>query len=295
MMNLPAGTTFVQLSDTHIAPAGVQPYGTDTAGSLHAVAGRIREMDLQPAFFVFSGDLSDHGEPESYEQFKRILEAAFAQFEVPVLLGIGNHDTRVPFRQVMLGQLDAADEHEPYFYSRRIGELRVLMLDSKVPGRVHGTLGAEQLQWLAAELAEPAPAGDVIVVHHPCVPRGVPRPDDYLLLNAPDLADVLQRNPRHHVLAILCGHSHVSTVSVYGGVLHIAAPATAYLLDPSIRDGGRGLEGAGFNVCTVRNRQLVVNPVILPGSQRELYRHYATFTGMPANGSEPVIAEAVSE
>jgi len=74
----------------------------------------------------------------------------------------------------------------------------------------------------------------------------------------------------------------VSTSSVFAGHLHVAAAATAYLLDPSIRDGGRAVEGVGFNICTVRDGRLVVNPVVLPSAQRELYRHYQTFSSMAA-------------
>ena len=279
---------FIHISDTHVGPKGTVAYETDTPGNLRAVARRIAEMALAPAFFVLSGDLSNHGEPASYAHLAEILAEDFAPFGVPILLGLGNHDTRIAFRQVMLGQSTATDEEEPYYYSRRIGDLRVLMLDSKIPGRVHGRLGERQLAWLDQELADPAPGGDLLVMHHPCVPRGVPRPDDYLLLDADALAQVLARHTSHRVLAILCGHSHVSTASVFGGVLHVAAPATAYLLDPSIRTGGRGVEGAGFNICTVRGNRLVINPVVLPGVQRELYRHSTTFSAVSA----PVLSGA---
>jgi 3',5'-cyclic AMP phosphodiesterase CpdA len=282
--------TFVHLSDTHIGPRETRPYGTDTAANLRAVADRVREMALEPAFFVFSGDLSDHGQPESYTHFGEIVAESFAPFGAPVLLGLGNHDTRIPFRQVILGQTAADDETAPYFYSQPIGDLRVLMLDSKIPDEVHGLLGEQQLAWLAAELATPAPGGDLVVLHHPCVPRGVPRADDYLLLDAADLADVLTRTASAHVLALLCGHSHVSTTAVFAGHLHVAAAATAYLLDPSIRDGGRAVEGAGFNICTVRDARVIVNPVTLPGGQRELYRHFRTFTGLPAPTATPSAA-----
>lgn len=283
-------TTFIHLSDTHIGPRGTQPYGTDTAANLRGVAERVREMALAPAFFIFSGDLSDHGQPESYAHLAGIVEESFAPFGVPVLLGLGNHDSRIPFRQVILGQTDADDETAPYYYGQRIGDLRVLMLDSKIPDRVHGLLGEQQLGWLAAELASPAPGGDIVVLHHPCVPRGVPRADDYLLLDAADLAEVLTRSAGAHVLALLCGHSHVSTTAVFAGHLHVAAAATAYLLDPSIRDGGRAVEGASFNICTVRDGRLIVNPVTLPGGQRELYRHGRTFTAMSAAEPTPSAA-----
>ena len=33
----------------------------------------------------------------------------------------------------MLDQTDASDEEEPYYYSQPIGDLRVLMLDSRIP------------------------------------------------------------------------------------------------------------------------------------------------------------------
>jgi 3',5'-cyclic AMP phosphodiesterase CpdA len=269
-------TTFVHLSDTHIGPRDAQPYGTDTAANLRSTAKRIEEMALEPAFFVFSGDLSDKGLPESYEHFAQIIDEAFRPFGVPILLGIGNHDNRVAFRHVVLKQADANDEEEPYYFSQQIGDMRVLMLDSRIPSRVHGLLGERQRAWLREQLSSPAPGGDLVVVHHPCVPRGVPRPDDYLLEDAPALAEILDGPAGESVLAILCGHSHVSTTAVFAGHLHVAAAATAYLLDPTIRDGGRAVEGIGFNLCTVRDGRLVVNPVVMPGSQRELYRHYTT-------------------
>jgi Icc protein len=271
--------TFVHLSDTHIVPAGEIAYDTDTARNLRSVAQRIREMALDPACFVFSGDLTNHGEPESYEHLIAIVEQEFRPFGVPVLLGLGNHDSRLPFRRVVLGEADATDEREQHYYSTVARGLKVIMLDSLVPGQVHGYLGEEQLAWLDQELDDVGPGGQVVVLHHPSLPRGVPRPNDYLLSDREAFGEVLAR---HEVMAVLCGHSHVPTFGLFAGTLHVAAPATAYQLDPSIREGGRGLEGAGFNICTVRNGRLMVNPVMLPSSQRELYRHQKTFTSMAA-------------
>jgi 3',5'-cyclic AMP phosphodiesterase CpdA len=266
-----AHTTFVHLSDTHIAPPGEFVHGADTAQNLRAVIARVREMDVDPAFFLISGDLANQGEPESYRHLRALLEEELDSFGVPVLLGLGNHDARLPFRRELLGESDAADDEEPYCYIGMIGGLRVLMLDSKVNGRIDGLLGARQLAWLEEELAAgPAPDGDLIVFHHPCLPRGVPRPDDYLLLDADALEPILQR---HRVLGVLTGHSHVSSAGVFGGTVHVTAPATAFLLDPSIPDGGRALEGCGFNLVTVRDGRLIVNAVIMPGEQREIFRY----------------------
>jgi len=280
---MPDHTTFIHLSDTHIAPKGELVHDIDTAQHLRDVLARVREMDVSPACFILSGDLSNHGDIESYIHLRELVEEIDA-FDVPILLGLGNHDNRVNFRRIMLGEADADDESEPCFYSHTIGDLRVLMLDSKVPDRVDGLLGERQLAWLDQQLQDPAPGGDIVVLHHPCLPRGVPRPNDFLLQDAPALATVLER---HEVLAILAGHSHVSSISTYGGTLHATTPATAFLLDPSIRDGGRGLDGAGFNLCVVRDDRLIVNPIILPGTQAEVYRYSQSAV---AAMNEPVTA-----
>jgi 3',5'-cyclic AMP phosphodiesterase CpdA len=268
-------TIFIHISDPHIVPKGTDLYGTDSASNLRAVADRIRAMDLAPEFFVFSGDLTDRGDPASYAHLSEILERSFAPFGVPVLLGLGNHDSRAAFRRVILGA-DSGDDPTPYFYARCFDECRVLMLDSVVPGRADGLLGKHQLDWLAQQLATPASGGDLLVLHHPCVPRGVPRQSEYLLRDAPALAEVLT-SLRHRVIGILCGHSHVSTATLFAGVLHVTTSATAYLLDPTRRDAGHALEGAGFSVCTVRDGRLFVNPAVLPGTQR----HLAQITGRP--------------
>jgi Icc protein len=285
--------TFVHISDTHIAPVGQQAYDTDTAQNLRNVARRVREMALDPSCFVFTGDLSNHGEPESYELLARIVDEEFRPFGVPVLLGLGNHDSRLPFRHIILGQADAADESIQHYYSTTVEGMKFIMLDSMVPGRVHGFLGDEQLRWLDQELSEGASGGHIVGLHHPSLPRGVPRPDDYLLEDREAFGTVLAR---HDVLAVLCGHAHVPTFGLFGGTLHVAAPATAYQLDPSIRDGGRGMDGVGFNLCTVRDGRLMVNPVALPTMQRELYRHYKTFTAMPSAdpAAEPATSGAMS-
>jgi 3',5'-cyclic-AMP phosphodiesterase len=275
--------TFVHISDTHIAPVGEIAYDTDTAQNLRNVAQRIREMALDPACFIFSGDLSNHGEPESYQHLAQIVEEEFRPFGVPVLLGLGNHDSRLPFRQIVLGETDAADEGVQHYYSTVVRGMKVVMLDSLKPGQVHGYLGDEQLAWLDQELGEGAPGGRVVVLHHPSLPRGVPRPDDYLLSDRVAFGEIIGR---HDVMAVLCGHSHVPTVGVFQGALHVAAPATAYQLDPSMREGGRGLDGAGFNLCTVRDGRLMVNPVMLPSGQRELYRHTKTFKSMDAAATD---------
>jgi hypothetical protein len=43
-------------------------------------------------------------------------------------------------------------------------------LDTSVPGYHHGEISGRQLDWLADELATPAPDGTILALHHPPIP-----------------------------------------------------------------------------------------------------------------------------
>ncbi len=270
--------SFVFVTDIHIGPGGRLILGAgrpgeiriETASNLRRVLERVRAMRLDPLCFVFGGDLTNNGETEGYEHIRDLM-GELNDTGVPVLLALGNHDGRIPFRRVMLGEQGAADEHERYYYTRSFDDLRIIVLDSMIPGETHGELGDEQISWLDAELGRGTEdTKDVIVIHHPSIPRGVPRPDDYLLKDREKFETVVGR---HRPMAVLCGHSHVPTAAAFGGTVHYAGPASAFMLDPSIRKGARAMTGAGFTICTVRESRLVINPVLLEGDQEELFRH----------------------
>lgn len=184
-----AALSFIHLTDTHFLPGpDDRLHGIDPAANLRRAIARIRAMAVTPACIVISGDLSNDGESASYHHLRAALAELDATFGVPLLLALGNHDRRVPFRRIILGEANAADESERHYYSRRIGDIGFIVLDSLDTGAIGGLLGAEQLAWLDNELREPAPGGTVVIVHHPILPRGLPRADDYLLADAAEPA-----------------------------------------------------------------------------------------------------------
>lgn len=260
-------TTIVQLTDLHLGAPGALPYGTDTAANLRRVVAAVRAMELAPAAILLTGDLSDEGDAASYGVLRDLVDDELASIGAPVLTVIGNHDHRGMFRKVFLGE-DDADDDRPYHHTTDLGDVRIVMCDSYVAGEVWGALGEAQLTWLDEQLAGAGGRACVVALHHPAVPRGVPRPEDHLLADREAFGEVLAR---HDVAAVLCGHSHVTTMSRFAGTLHSAAPATAYLLDPSRRRGARGYEGSGFAICTVRDGMAIVNPYVLPPDDSELY------------------------
>lgn len=269
-------STIVQLSDLHLGGPGERLHGVDPAANLRRVGRAVAEMDLRPSAVVLSGDLSDRGEPASYELLAEVCREVLEPLGCPVLAVPGNHDDRLHFRRAFLGEVDADDVSLPHTHVVDLPDVRLVLCDSHWPGHVEGLLGADQLAWLDQQLAGADGRPSVVVLHHPSVPRGIPRADDYLLEDRAAFAEVVAR---HHVAAVLCGHSHVATSSLWAGTVHAAAPAVAFQLDPSARAGSRGYEGCGFVICTVRDGAAVLNPHLLGGA--ELFDDRASAAAAP--------------
>ena len=253
--------TFLQLSDLHLAPPGQLLAGVDPMRQMRDVLTRIRQLDVAPTFIVVSGDLTDNGSAESYEVVNEVLEELRAG-DTPVLLALGNHDDRATFRRVVLGEEQF--DQGPYHYSQVIDGLQVIVLDSTIPGDVGGALGAEQLAWLEAQLADPAPRRNMIVLHHPCrlaaPARHYPM---FIVREAAGLESIVSRH-RDRVVAVLAGHSHQANSAPFGGTIHVTAPAVLCQLDFFAGEQYVLIPGSGFNLCRIDHGQLVVHPVLLP-------------------------------
>lgn len=220
----------------------------------------LRERDLLPGHpVVITGDLVMHNERESYARLRTVVEE-LRGWGSPVLLGLGNHDERGPFRAVMLGD-ELTDPAHQYYYAERFGGLRVVVLDSSTPGTHTGGIGAEQLAWLRDKLATPAPEGTVIAVHHP--PTMLPEPSLHYLSNSDQLREIIVGTD---VVAILSGHTHSTIVTTVAGIPCVAVPGTAFISEQR-EDGQHLLRWAGVNVVTVRDGMVEIKPLALPGLQ----------------------------
>jgi len=138
-----------QLSDPHIVapgnsprtPAGFGP--VDTAAFLSRAVAAINRLDPLPDVTVITGDLVDRGEPDEYDHLRRLL----APLRMPVFVIPGNHDAREPLRAAFGG--DGYLSADGFIqYAVEDYPLRLAALDTLVPGKHHGELCAERLDWL---------------------------------------------------------------------------------------------------------------------------------------------------
>jgi len=145
----------LHISDTHLLAGGEQLYGTvDSEQHLRALLAEVEASGGRPEAIVFTGDLADRGQPDAYARLRALVDPAAERMGARVIWVMGNHDDRASFRQGLRDELGDTSPIDDVYW---LGGLRVIVLDSTVPGHHYGDVSESQLDWLAAEL-EKGPA-----------------------------------------------------------------------------------------------------------------------------------------
>ena len=246
----------LHLSDTHLL-GGTDPlYGAvDSHANLRSVFARIEESGQYPEAIVFTGDLADRGEAGAYARLRDLVLPAAERMGAQVIWAMGNHDNRANFRKILLRE---APEMTPVDQVHHLGGLRVITLDTTVPGYHHGELAPDQLDWLRRELRTAAPEGTVLAMHHPPVPSVQDLAVLVELRDQQELAGVIAGSD---VRAVIAGHLHYSTFGTFAGVPVSVASATCYTQDLAT-PGTRGQDaGQSYNMVHLY-RDSVVHSVV---------------------------------
>jgi 3',5'-cyclic-AMP phosphodiesterase len=224
-----------QISDPHIVAAGTlfrcpvqgTPDGErvfcefDTAPYLARAVAALNALAPRPDIVVVTGDLVDHGEPAEYAELRRLLAPlAMPSFVIP-----GNHDAREPLREAFRG--DGYLPAEGYLqYTVDDYPVRLVALDTLIPGQHAGRLCAERLAWLDRTLAAQPLRPTAILMHHPPFATRITYMDNFGLDNAAGLAEIVARHKQ--VERILCGHLHRAIDRRFAGTVAGTAPSTAH-------------------------------------------------------------------
>lgn len=259
--------SFVHMTDVHIQGEGDDLFlGIDTAANFKAAISHLQTIQVQPAFFAISGDLIQDAGEAGYVHFKKLL-TELDSYKVPILLALGNHDERVAFQKVILGEKQT-DESRRHYHSQTFNGIKAIILDSRESGSVHGTFDDVQMAWLKDELAEGLPS--ILIFHHPPVITPFALLDNHILEqeSIDKLAAVIEG---HKVLGILNGHIHFNNVAAFKGVPTFAGGHVAFTLDPYETDGMTFMNGSGFNIVTIKNDQMLLNPVTVPRALKTIH------------------------
>ena len=116
----------------------------DTDASLRLMVAHLNSLNPRPDLVLLTGDLTDNGDPAEYRRLHEILEP----LDLRYLLLAGNHDS-VP---ELLAEFDSAvppgvaEGHFSYVVDDF--PVRLVALDTTVPGEEHGDFDEPRALWL---------------------------------------------------------------------------------------------------------------------------------------------------
>lgn len=204
-----------QVSDTHFN------LGARNVERVERVMAFLAELRHRPDAILVTGDITDSGSPEQYEQARAALKSDIPVYSIP-----GNHDDRATLRSTLLG-LPASTA--PVNHAHRVGKLTVALLDSSIPGEPSGRLTDDTYAWLADTLAAaPADGPILLALHHPPARLYSPVVDEIALADPDRLAAVVSGDNR--ILGVLTGHAHSSATTTFAGKPLLIAPSTSSVL-----------------------------------------------------------------
>src|ERR1700691_142282 len=251
---------FVQISDTHIGFN--KEANPDVAGTLTQTIDIVNGMYDQPALIIHTGDITHLSKAAEFD----LAQQLFTRLRTTEMHTVpGEHDTTDATVTEYFNRFGKASDNKGYYSFDHggvhfIGLINVLQFK---PGGL-GTLGAEQLAWVAADLKSRSSSTPIVVFAHMPLwtifePWGWGTSD----------ADVLMGYLRRFgSVTVLNGHIHQIVQKVEGHMTFHTARSTSY---PQPIAG----VGSGPGPLTVPADEL---PKMLGISSASLVKHPSSLT-----------------
>lgn len=220
-MNQVFPVSIAQVTDIHLfAAENHQLLGMPTMESFQAVMARLKILQPELDLLLLTGDLSGDGTPTSYENLQNLL----IQLQIPIYCLPGNHDCAIKMDEILnLKMLSRRKSFER-------GGWNFILLNSAVPGCVHGYLSAKTLNWLDSELNILGEKPTLVSLHHPPFLVNSKWLDSSTLQNSQELFAVLDRHPQ--VKLVLFGHIHQEFHRQRHHVHYLGTPSTSIQFKP---------------------------------------------------------------
>ena len=235
-----------QITDLHVKHEGKRAYGrVDTLPMLEAAVAHLRRLDPAPDAVLATGDLVDEGSDAEYA----LLRQALAPLRQPVYVIPGNHDERAALSRGFADHDYLPRDGAFLHYVVEDHPVRLVALDTLIPGTVGGAMDAERCAWLDARLAERPDRPTLVLMHHPPFTMGIDHLDRYQLQGADGFGAVVRRHPQ--VERIVCGHAHRAVALRWQGTTVSVCPSTAHQFTLDLRPAAPAIysfEPPGFQL-----------------------------------------------
>jgi 3',5'-cyclic-AMP phosphodiesterase len=219
-----------QLTDLHVRPVGkpanrVAETNMFTERAFRAVA----RLSPEPDMVVITGDLTECGLDAEYTNLARLLRK---WLPMPVFVIPGNHDRRGNFREGLKHLPGVTADPHYVQYAVEDHPVRLVMLDTLVPGAGHGELHAGQLEFLDRTLAAVPGKPTIVAMHHPPFVCGIAHMDRINLRDAPAFTAIIAKH--RQVERIICGHHHRPIVARVAHAIASIAPSVAHQVEMTL-------------------------------------------------------------
>jgi 3',5'-cyclic AMP phosphodiesterase CpdA len=214
----PKGLTFLQISDSHVGFD--KPANPNAKGTLEEAIGRVKAMP-KPSFMIHTGDITHLSKAAEFDDADKIIsEAKLDVHYVP-----GEHDILDEDAKFYLERYGRGTKGDGW-YSFDAGGVHFVGLTNvknlKAGGM--GSLGDEQLKWLADDLAGKTASTPVVLFAH--IPLWVVY--ETWGWGTDDGARALELLKRFGSVTVLNGHIHQVMQKVEGNVAFHTARSTAF-------------------------------------------------------------------
>ena len=220
-----------QFTDCHVVtPGELVADRVDSAAALVATVRHINELPTPPSIVVATGDLVNDARSGQYDRFQEIV----GELPAPLVPVPGNHDDRSELRARFPDVLPAGGPDDPLDHVLDLDPLRLVFVDTQVPGRIGGAISAAQVAWLDDVLASAPDRPTIVFQHHPPFETGIGFMDREAFEGAAPYATMLACHA--NVELVSCGHLHRSILHRFGGTLACTWPSTCVTLDLGLGD-----------------------------------------------------------
>lgn len=248
-----------QITDLHVRPRGLAAYRVvETNAMVERALIRLETCRPRPDVVLVTGDLTDCGLPEEYQLLRDMLARRLG---IPAYLIPGNHDRREVLREVFSDWPGVTTDPEFVQFVVDHHPVRLIGLDTLVPGHGHGALCRTRLSFLEDALAHGGTKPTVVFMHHPPFVCGIGHMDAIRLLEgAGRFRDLIAAHP--NVERVICGHHHRPIQVRYAGTIASIAPSVAHQVELELSeaaDGALVLEPPAFQLHLYRPETGIVS------------------------------------
>jgi 3',5'-cyclic AMP phosphodiesterase CpdA len=211
---------FLQISDTHIGFN--KEANPDVNNTLARSIALVNGLPQQPALIIHTGDITHLSKPAEFD----LAQQMFSQLRTTEMHTVpGEHDTTDPSVSEYFSRFGQASGNKGYYSFDHAGVHFIALVNvlQFKPGGL-GTLGADQLAWVADDLKGRSASTPLVVFAH--MPLWtVYEPWGWGTGDAPQL---MQQLRRFGSVTVLNGHIHQIVQKVEGNVTFHTARSTAY-------------------------------------------------------------------